>query len=55
MAGCTSDDESPLLLNINNPKIKSPISATVIKTDKTKERHHLSYKYLFLLLSNGAL
>ena len=47
----TLPDESPLLLNIKNPNIKSPILYRVIKTEKTKERHQLSYKYLYIILT----
>ena len=44
-------DESQILLNIKNSNIKCPILDMVIKTAKINERHHLSYKYLYLFLT----
>ena len=41
----TLPDESPLLLNIKIPNIKTPILYMVIKTETSNERHLLSSKY----------
>lgn len=47
----TLPDESPLLLNIKNPNIKSTILYMVIKAATTNERHPLSYKYIYIFLT----